>query len=206
MSIALDYIACALIGYLFGCLNPAFWISAAKGRNIRTLGNGNPGASNMTLQFGLVFGGLVALLDIGKAAAAFCLARLLFPDILDAGLIAGLAAVLGHMFPFWMKFRGGKGFACFLGTSACLSPRFTVAALILSLLLVLFSDYIIAATFCFTGTLPVYTLVFIHDFLAAGCITVVSLIIMARHIENIKNIRAGTEPSVRKALFRKNRS
>ena len=120
MSIWLSVILCALLGYLLGCINPAYLIARARGFDIRSRGSGNAGASNAVITMGKAAGVFSAIIDIFKAWLAVCLATRYFTalsvgGIPVAGEIAGVACILGHMFPFFMAFRGGKGFACMAG-------------------------------------------------------------------------------------------
>ncbi|MBE6759773.1 MAG: glycerol-3-phosphate acyltransferase [Ruminococcaceae bacterium] len=99
------------MGYLIGSVNPSAFISSIRGTDIRKTGTGNLGATNAMLNFGKAAGLLVMLFDMGKAYLAFRLAQALFPTGGLSGLIAGSAAVAGHIFPFYLGFRGGKGLA-----------------------------------------------------------------------------------------------
>ena len=101
----------AALGYLLGCSNMALYLAKLKGVDIRAGGTGNPGASNAMVLMGWWAGVITAFHDIGKSALAVVIARLLFPDSAYAGLTAGFFAVVGHMFPVFMRFRGGNGLA-----------------------------------------------------------------------------------------------
>ena len=104
-----------LIGYLLGSLNLATLLAKRRGVDIRAGGSGNPGASNTVTLMGWKAGVLVALHDIGKGILAVWLCAKLFPAVPFSGAVAGVACVLGHIFPFYLHFRGGKGFATYLG-------------------------------------------------------------------------------------------
>ena len=114
-DLILRILACALIGYFIGCVNPAVAVGRLKGYDPNKSGSGNPGASNTVIMAGTGAGLAVALFDIFKAAAACRLAAYLFPELRLAAPVAGSACILGHIFPFYMKFRGGKGLACMGG-------------------------------------------------------------------------------------------
>ncbi len=106
MSIWLSVILCALLGYLLGCINPAYLIARARGFDIRSRGSGNAGASNAVITMGKAAGVFSAIIDIFKAWLAVCLATRYFTalsvgGIPVAGEIAGVACMLGHMFPFY---------------------------------------------------------------------------------------------------------
>lgn len=198
-----EILLAVLLGHLLGCLNPAWLIAKLKRQDIKQLGNGNAGASNTAIQLGLPAGIAVAIFDIAKAAIACILAVCLFPDTVNVDITAANAAVIGHMYPFWLKFRGGKGFACFVGLTACVDWKLALILALTALILVFFSDYIIAATILFISALPAYLAVYQHNFRAAASVAAISIIIFIKHIENFKNIAAGTEPKIKAVLAAK---
>ncbi|MBQ3485046.1 MAG: glycerol-3-phosphate acyltransferase [Clostridia bacterium] len=111
----MENIICLIIGYFCGCVSPAAIIAKAKGVDLRSSGSGNLGGTNTMLVIGPKYGFAVMILDAMKAIAAAKIAKWLFPKLVAAGLVAALGAILGHIFPFHMGFRGGKGLACFGG-------------------------------------------------------------------------------------------
>lgn len=192
------------VGYVLGCFNPAWLIvKISYGKDITKLGNGNPGASNTALNFGLSLGTGVALLDIVKAILAYLVITRVYPDVKDIGIIAATFAVIGHMFPFTMGFKGGKGFAAYIGLTACVNMRLATILLLFATIAAFGTKRIIAATFTFIFVLPIYALNNSVDLAATTAIAVTSVIIFAKHIENLKNIRAGTEPKLTDVLNRK---
>ena len=198
-----EYSLAIFIGYLLGCLNPAWLVSKLHNKDIQKLGNGNPGASNITLSFGLRAGGVVAALDIAKAIAAFFISAALFSGITDIGIMAACAAVIGHMFPFCFKFKGGKGFASFIGLTFCLDSKAAIIILLIAVALAFLTNYIIEATFTFIISVPCYAAFGIGNFIAALGIAAVSAVIFSKHLKNLSKIRAGTEPKLRAALTAK---
>lgn len=198
-----------LLGYLLGCISPAYTIARMKHRDIKQAGNGNAGASNVTMQFGPAMGALTAAIDILKAAAAFRLAVILFPaaDTVSAtagniGIVAANAAVLGHIFPFYLKFNGGKGFASYIGLSLCVSPIFTIGILAGSLVFTALTGYIICSTFSLIIALPLFLWLGLNDAQAAIGVGAISCIVAIRHAENLARIKNGTEPKIQD-VFRK---
>ena len=115
----MEYICCGLIWYFIGTINPSYFIAKRRGFDIRTKGSGNAGASNALILFGKLLGIICALLDIAKAYLAILLTEALFPEFRYAYAITGVACVIGHIFPFYMKFKGGKGLV--LAVSFCIS-------------------------------------------------------------------------------------
>lgn len=126
-----------LIGYLCGCILTADLLTRRRQKpSLRSLGSGNPGAANAALQLGPGWGLLVLCGDVGKTALACLLCRfLLFPELGRlAVLYAGLGAVLGHNWPFWAHFRGGKGVAALCALSVIYLPAAGAATIALMLL------------------------------------------------------------------------
>ena len=103
------YALIVFLSYLLGCSNMAFYLSRPKGVDMRTGGSKNLGASNALVLMGWRYGVLVALHDMGKAALAVALARHFAGELPGITAAAGVACVLGHIFPVYYGFRGGKG-------------------------------------------------------------------------------------------------
>ena len=116
------HIISLLIGYLFGTLNPAALLSKIKKKDLRRVGTNNLGATNVMLNFGKKYGALVLVLDMAKTVIACMIARLAFPSSHTATIVTGIGAILGHIFPFYMKFKGGKGLAAFAGLVFAFDP------------------------------------------------------------------------------------
>ncbi len=119
----MERIISILIGYLLGNILTAEIVSYVKYKETAfSVGTGNPGMANMAKQYGAFCGAIVLAGDLGKTFAA-CLicGKLLFPHAAYAVSYAGLGAILGHNFPFWHKFKGGKGVACTCAAMACIS-------------------------------------------------------------------------------------
>lgn len=192
MQIAL----CTFIGYLIGNINPAYIIGRLKGFDIRQRGSGNAGASNVVITMGKKAGLFTALFDIFKAAAATIIAYHLFPQLKFAKILSGSACLLGHIFPFMMKFHGGKGLACLGGLIIAFDPKIFLLMLMFELVLGLAADYVcIVPT---TGSLiftAVYALI-TGDPVGTLILAAVSLVIMYKHIENFRRIQHGTEAHI----------
>ena len=107
--------ASVIIGYLIGCVNPAAIISKRKNVNLKQEGTGNLGATNTAYVMGRGAGITVLIADIMKSVLSAKLVKLLFPQTLCVGMIACIGCILGHCFPIFMGFHGGKGLAAFAG-------------------------------------------------------------------------------------------
>ena len=195
----MKYILVIALGYLLGCSNMAKYIAAMKKVDLSAGGSGNPGASNAVILMGWGAGVLVAIHDIGKAALAVVLARLLFPDAPLIGAAAGVAAVLGHIYPFWMKFQGGKGFASYLGMTIALHWKFAIAVLLLVVAVTLITDYIVAATTTTIVLVPIGLGILTQSLILPLILLVASLVIAWKHKDNYVRMYNGTEIRFRKA-------
>ena len=197
------YLWAVLAGYAAGCSNLAYFVARAKGFDIRTRGVNSAGASNAAITMGRRFGVLVAVHDIGKAFLAAFLAARLWPEAPLIGLAAGAAAVLGHIFPFYLRFRGGKGFASFLGLILAVDWRFFLAILAVIVLLVLATDYIVVGTLTAVTAFPLYLAWQTRSLLAAAIAGGVSAVIWLKHGVNVRRICSGQEVGVRQTMLRR---
>lgn len=192
------YVVPALIGYLLGCSNMATYLAALRGVDLKSGGTGNPGASNTLILMGWRAGVIVGVHDIGKAVAAVLLAKTLFPGLPLAGAVAGVCSVLGHMFPFYLKFRGGKGFASYLGMTLALNWKFALLLFVIVAAVTLISDYIVIGTMTTVVSVPLFS-VWEHHYIAALLLAALSAIIVYKHRMNLVRICDGTEIGFRSA-------
>lgn len=188
-------------GYLIGCFNLAYIVGKVKGFDIRSKGSNNPGASNAAITMGWKMGVLVALVDILKAAVAVMIFRGIFGDQLS-GTLAGVSAVMGHMYPFWLKFKGGKGFASFAGMALGMDWRYFAVIGAVVIAVILLSDYIVLGTVTATVSFPISWGIINKD-LWALLIAALSAIILIKHIPNYIKIAKKQEFKVSKVLFKK---
>ena len=195
----MKYILVIALGYLLGCSNMAKYIAAVKKVDLSAGGSGNPGASNAVILMGWGAGVLVAIHDIGKAALAVILARLMFPGAPLIGAASGVAAVLGHIYPFWMKFKGGKGFASYLGMTIALHWKFAIAVLLLVVVVTLITDYIVAATTTTIVLVPIGLGILTQSLILPLILLIASLVIAWKHKDNYVRMYNGTEIRFRKA-------
>lgn len=196
----MGYFIASLLGYLLGCSNLAYYISRASKKDIRQAGTGNLGASNATVLFGWKAGVAVAVHDAGKALVAVLLAKLMFPNLEYAGAAAGVAAVLGHIFPFYLRFRGGKGTASFVGLTLALNWRLALAVLVILVLATIVTDYIVIGTFSVIVTVPVYMGLFSHNLILMAIVCIASFAIFWKHRENIVRLIAREEIGLRSTI------
>lgn len=196
----MGYFVASLLGYLLGCSNLAYYISRARKYDIRQSGTGNLGASNATVLFGWKAGVAVAIHDAGKALLAVLLAKLMFPDLEYAGAAAGVAAVLGHNFPFYLNFKGGKGTASFVGLTLALNWKLALAILVILVLATIITDYIVIGTFSIIVTVPAYMGLFAHNLVLMAIICIASFAIFFKHWENIGRLIRKEEIGLRSTI------
>lgn len=192
----MGYVIIILLGYLLGCSNLAVYIARFKKVDLHS-GSGNPGASNATILMGWGAGIAVAVHDIGKAYLAVFLAKLLFPGLYGAAEAAGVACVLGHIFPFYLKFKGGKGFASYVGMTLALNWKFALIVIVVIAVVTLITDYLVVGTFTTIVAVPVYIGISSRSWLAAAILCVGTAVIFFKHRENIVRLIKGTEIGLR---------
>lgn len=194
------YIIVTALGYLLGCSNMAFYLAKRRGVDLAARGSGNAGASNAAIVLGWRAGVLVAVHDIGKACLAILIARLLFPNTADIAEVAGVACVLGHIFPVFLSFRGGKGFASFVGMMLALDWKFALVVLAAVLLVTVVFDYLVIGTTLTVISLPVYLLLTSAGWLPVLAVCAAGAVILWKHRQNYLRIFRGTEIGLRSTL------
>lgn len=193
----MEYALVILLAYLLGCSNMALYISKIKKLDLRAGGSGNLGASNATALMGWRAGATVAVHDIGKSALAVVLAKLMFPQLPLIGAVAGVASVLGHIFPFYLEFKGGKGFASYIGMTLALNWKLALVIMALVLIVTLITDYIVVGTTLTILSVPTYLGIAEHSILLALILCVATVVIIYKHRMNYVRIYKGTEMGLR---------
>jgi len=179
--------------YLLGSIPFALMLAHRWGAgDLRRLGSGNLGAANVVRVSGATPGMLVALLDIGKGAASVLVAARMSGNEM-AGPIAGLAAIVGHIYPVWLRFRGGKGVATACGVFAVLTPTALPPAMLVFAITVWATKYVSLASIVATLVLPplAYALGAAAPVVVAACAA--AALIVFRHRSNLARLKAGTE-------------
>ena len=194
----MEYVIGAIIGYLLGCFNTAYFISHAKGFDIRDKGSGNAGASNMQQTLGWSYGIMTALTDILKAFLAVFIIKKIYPDNEILHFLTGVMAVMGHIFPFYLKFRGGKGYACYAGMLLALDWKFALYCMLMGALITLILNYIALATMTTAVLVPVHFAFNGKSPIIIAMLAVTAVVIIWKHRSNIHNIINHTEKGLRK--------
>ena len=194
----MQYLLAIILGYMLGCSSMAYYIGKFKETDIRTAGSGNLGASNATVLFGWSAGVAVALHDIGKAVIAVIAAKWLFPQLEYAGAAAGVACVLGHIFPFYLGFRGGKGLASYFGMVLALNWKLALIIGAVIVLATLITDFISVGALSSIVVAPVYTFFTTHNLILVAILGVATMVMFLKHWENIIRIAKGQEIGLRR--------
>ena len=181
--------------YLLGSIPFGYLlVRVFHGEDVRKSGSGNIGATNVS-RTSPMLGVLTLLLDALKGTAAVWLTRLFAPSYSITAL-AALFAVLGHMFPFWLRFRGGKGVATAMGSFAMIAPEVVLVATAIFVVVVLIFRYVSLGSIIAVAFFPllVYEM---HSYgnmpAALAFMGIASLLIIAKHSQNIRRLIAGTE-------------
>lgn len=184
----------ALLAYLLGSVPFGILITRAMGLgDLRAIGSGNIGATNVLRTGNKGAAAATLILDAAKGAVAVLVARGLVAE--DAGQLAGLMAFLGHLFPVWLRFKGGKGVATFLGILLALHWPVGLAVCGTWLFSAVLSRYSSLAALLSAGSSTVWMLIF-GDLRMLFLGAVMTMLVYARHEANIKRLKAGTEPKI----------
>lgn len=189
MNIAIGIV----LGYLCGSLLPGYWIGKFFcGKDLRAEGSGNIGATNAIRVLGPAVGAFVLCLDAAKGAAAIWISR----EIGAVDAISGLAAIFGHTFSPFLKFKGGKGVATGLGVFLCLALKPTLAAVAVFIVVLLITRRVSPAS-CLAacalgGSIPMVS----KDWLLIGISEATVFLVLIRHRSNLRRLIHGEEPAL----------
>lgn len=187
------YIISMIISYLLGSIPFGIIVTKmAKNINLRKVGSGNIGATNVMRVGGLRLAGLVWILDMAKAIIAVLLGRYIGGDVF--GVWCGFVAMLGHCFPIWLKFHGGKGVSSLFGVFLAVNPIMFIICGIEWLLVALSSGYSSAGAITVFCLIPV--LGFAMSFGIGVAFTAIAILCLLRHRENILRLIQGKESKV----------
>ncbi|MGV8830720.1 MAG: glycerol-3-phosphate 1-O-acyltransferase PlsY [Devosia sp.] len=183
-----------VLGYLLGSIPFGLLLTRAAGLgDIRAIGSGNIGATNVLRTGNRWLAAATLLLDAAKAALPVLLARRLWGE--DAAMLAGMAAMVGHCFPVWLNFKGGKGVAVFIGSLLALSWPVGLIFCAVWLFIALARKMSSLAALTAGATAPIFAYVVVNEWLAAAA-AVMALLLFFQHRENIARLFAGTEPKI----------
>jgi glycerol-3-phosphate acyltransferase PlsY len=197
-SIAMGWpylLAVLLAGYLLGSIPFGLILTRLAGLgDIRQIGSGNIGATNVLRTGNKALAAATLILDGAKGAVAVLLAQHLYGP--DAAIVAGAGAFLGHLFPVWLKFRGGKGVATTIGVFLAIAWPVGVIACAVWLLVALLFRYSSLAALIAVAAAPVAAW-FLANHQTAGLALFLAVVVWQRHHENIRRLLAGGESKIR---------
>jgi acyl phosphate:glycerol-3-phosphate acyltransferase len=188
----------ASIGYILGSIPFGYLlVRVFHGADIRKTGSGNIGATNVS-RTSLALGIVTLLFDASKGLGAVVLARFLFPGDIRAAGAAALFSVVGHIFPVWLKFRGGKGVATGLGSFILLAPKSVVICIAIFLAVAALFRYVSLASMTAVALLPVVIFVFSPRAPVVSLVALLAaLLILVQHRGNMGRLLSGVEPRFR---------
>ena len=199
-------IICVVISYLLGSIPFGYLFVKylfTSGEDVRQIGSGGIGATNVTRRAGVKGGLLTYVCDVAKGVAAVMLMRMVANDDYFWIGAAAIAAIIGHIFPIFLGFRGGKGVATGVGVYLALAPYSVLATLILWAAIVYFTRYVSLGSIIATAAVPIWTLLFYgwlfpSEHLQALLIVAIAgcALIVATHHENINRLLHGTENKI----------
>jgi glycerol-3-phosphate acyltransferase PlsY len=186
--------AAIVAAYLLGSIPFALILARRwSAVDLRRVGSGNLGAANVMRTSGIAAGALVAVLDMAKGMAGVMVAAMLTSNDTAASAAAGLAAIVGHIYPVWLRFRGGKGVATACGVFSILTPVAVPPALAIFLLTAWLTKYISLASLLATLALPPLAYVAGSPAPVVNAAFAAAVIILFRHRSNLTRLRTGTE-------------
>jgi glycerol-3-phosphate acyltransferase PlsY len=196
----------AAAAYLLGSIPTGYLlVRLFRHQDIRSVGSGNIGATNVLRSGGKGLGAATFILDMLKGSGSVYLGALLaaslmpFTPVRNFEALAALFAVLGHMFPVWLGFRGGKGVATSFGVFLVAAPWAALAAITVFALVFLASRYVSLASILGAASFPVFAWFLVHGPRPAFFIAVqiaVALLVIVKHHQNIRRLLAGTESRI----------
>jgi glycerol-3-phosphate acyltransferase PlsY len=182
------------LAYVLGSLPTAYLlVRLMTGKDVRTTGSGNVGATNALRTAGWKVGVVVTIIDVMKGALPVWLMSRFNPE---SGWIAAamLAAVLGHCYPVWLKFKGGKGVATCFGAFVVIAPLSALAALVLWVVVLVISRWVALASMVASAAFPlILKLIDRPDMVTLMSVSAAAVIIILRHSSNIRGILSGSE-------------
>ena len=182
----MNMIVILLIGYLIGCISPAALLAKIKNVDLKQESTKNLGATNTALVLGRGSGLFVMLVDILKSILSAKLSQMLFPQISCAGMVACIGCILGHCFPVFLHFRGGKGLAAFGGMVLAYNPWFFVMILIPGVVLMVILNTGVAVPMLACVMFPILVAMYGNGIAESIMALIASGIIIIMHQENLK--------------------
>lgn len=193
------YLLFGIMAYLFGNISPSILVGkVTKGIDIREINSKNAGTSNVTMTIGWRWGIFVLLMDMLKGFIPVLMVRLLYPQMELLWFFTGFAVIMGHIYPVFYSFKGGKGSATYGGTLFAITPLYAFIMLIAYFVILLIFDYIVLSTLAVSIVTPI-----VYYFMGFKIESIIFLILFAivsivKHKENYLRLFKGEEVGLRK--------
>ena len=192
-----------VIGYLIGCMNPARMVGKRKNVNLKESGTGNLGATNTALVLGRKAGYFVLFFDMFKSFFSYRLAKFLFPQLAAAGVIACIGVILGHAFPVFFCFQGGKSLAAFGGLVLAHDPVQFAVLLTLGIVMAFVMNYGVYLAVTATTLFPILSWIRSGSLMTFFSTATASGIVLALHFGNLRRAITGEDPIHTRDGFKK---
>lgn len=192
------YIPLVLVCYAIGSLSMAYFMGRLHGINLKEKGSGNLGATNAVIVMGWKEGIITGLFDISKAFVCVFFANMILGNVLPfVSSTAAVSVILGHIFPFYLKFKGGKGLSCLIGVTAGFDWRLFIGAALFVIAMIFITKYVALATVALAVVAPIAIGLLEKSLPAALILFIASAVIIIKHTDNIRRIINKTETSLR---------
>ncbi len=202
----MNYVFVIVLSYLIGNINPAIIVSKrTKGIDIRKINSKNAGTSNVTMSIGYRWGIFVGIMDILKGIVPVVIVRMIYPTMDVMWFLSGFSVIMGHIFPYYYNFKGGKGTATFGGVLIATMPLFAAVMFFVFFLILYITDYIALSTLAAIIITPIVMMYYHFDIVSIGVMSLFSLVSFYKHLENYKRIIARREVGIRKFNRNKDR-
>ena len=198
----MEHLLALAVAYLVGSIPFAYLLSRRRGIDLRDVGSGNVGASNVLRTSGVTAAVLAMLLDASKGVLAVIVAQRVAPGAATP-MAAGLASVIGHIYPVWLRFRGGKGVATAAGVFGVMTPGSLVIAGVVFLLAVWITRFVSVGSIAAAVTLAIITAATDAPAVVSIGAALIAAIIVYRHRANLTRLIAGTERRIGQRLASK---
>lgn len=198
----MTYVIVILLSYLIGSISPARIIThLVLGIDIRDVNSKSAGTSNAVLTLGFKYGALVGLLDLLKGLIPVLIVRFIFPNNDILWFTSGLSLVIGHVYPLYMGFRGGKGTAAFGGVILAIAPVYSLILIVLFVVLTIVTDYIALSTVIMVSVVPILMLFTDYSYISVILMLLYVSLSIYKHFPNLVRIARKEETGLKEGLF-----
>jgi len=193
----MEFVLSAVVSYLLGSISFSYLISKkVAGIDIRSHGSGNAGATNTLRVLGTGPAILVLLLDAIKGMAAVAIAWWISDYNTVIGALAGIFAIIGHNWPIFFQFRGGKGIATTIGVALLISPLAFIISVLLCVAVIAITRYVSVGSLVFVTAFPISLYFISHNVSLCLVVLIITVFGFVRHYSNIRNLLAGKERKI----------